>query len=142
VNARTWLKTATLTAVVPLCLGDPAAAQLPFEISLEDLQAVDTTAMRWTDVRSHIGGVEGEFSYRDPEVTEGECKAVVFLGGLRLRNLYRRERQEEPVTLRLTARCGAAYRASLDYDGVVARLEVRDVATGEIVYQGRKRAFP
>jgi hypothetical protein len=97
VNERSWTKTATLTALIVLCLSEPAAAQLPFDIDQEDL--------------------------------------------IRLRNLYRREHEREPVTLQLTVRC-PAYRAVLGYDGVVARLELRDVATGELVYQGRRRGFP
>jgi hypothetical protein len=141
VNERSWTKTATLTALIVLCLSEPAAAQLPFDIDQEDLQAVDTTAMRWSNVRTHTGGVEGELSYRVLEVSDGECKAAALLGGIRLRNLYRREHEREPVTLQLTVRC-PAYRAVLGYDGVVARLELRDVATGELVYQGRRRGFP
>ena len=140
-NERSWIKTATLTALMVLCLSGPAAAQLPFDIAQEDLQAVDTTAMRWSNVRTHTGGVEGELSYRVLEVSDGECKAAALLGGIRLRNLYRREHEREPVTLQLTVRC-PAYRAVLDYDGVVARLELRDAATGGLVYQGRKRGFP
>ncbi len=140
-NERSWTKTATLTALIVLCLSEPAAAQLPFDIDQEDLQAVDTTAMRWSNVRTHTGGVEGELSYRVLEVSDGECKAAALLGGIRLRNLYRREHEREPVTLQLTVRC-PAYRAVLGYDGVVARLELRDVATGELVYQGRRRGFP
>jgi hypothetical protein len=141
VNERSWIKTATLTALIVVCLPETTAAQLPFDILEEDLQAVDTTAMRWSNVRTHTGGVEGELAYRVLEVSEGGCKAVAFLGGVRLRNLYLRARERELVTLRLTVRC-PGYRAVLDYDGVVARLEVRDVATGELVYQGRKRGFP
>ncbi|UCC83155.1 MAG: hypothetical protein JSW46_19750 [Gemmatimonadota bacterium] len=140
-NERSWIKTATLTALIVLCLPETTAAQIPFEILQEDLQAVDTTAMRWSNVRMHTGGVEGELSYRVLEVSEGGCKAVALLGGLRLRNLYRRENQKDPVTLQLTARC-PGYRAVLDYDGVVARLELRDGATGRLVYQGRTRGFP
>jgi hypothetical protein len=69
VNERSWTKTATLTALIVLCLSEPAAAQLPFDIDQEDLQAVDTTAMRWSNVRTHTGGVEGELSYRVLEVS-------------------------------------------------------------------------
>jgi hypothetical protein len=141
VNEGSWIKTATVTALIALCLSEPAAAQLPFDITQEDLQAVDTTAMRWSNVRTHTGGVEGELSYRGLEVSDGECRAAALLGGIRLRNLYRRENQKEPVTLQLTVRC-PTYRAVLEYDGVVARLELRDVATGDLVYQGRRRGFP
>ncbi len=138
---RSWIKTVTLTALIVVCLSETTAAQLAFDILQEDLQAIDTTAMRWSNVRTHSGGVEGELSYRVLEVSEGECKAAALLGGLRLRNHYRREKQKDPVTLQLTVRC-PGYRAILDYDGVVARLELRDVATGALVYRGRKRGFP
>ncbi|NIN72305.1 MAG: hypothetical protein GTO46_10400 [Gemmatimonadetes bacterium] len=140
-NERSWITTATLTALILVCLPETTAAQLPFDILEEDLQAVDTTAMHWSNVRTHTGGVEGELAYRVLEVSEGGCKAVALLGGVRLRNLYLRESQRDPVTLQLTVRC-PGYRALLDYDGVVARLELRDVATGGLVYQGRNRGFP
>lgn len=141
-NELRWIRIATLTALIVLYPLVPAVAQLPFDIGQEDVQAVDTTAMRWSNVRTHAGGVEGELAYRVLEVSDGVCKAVALLGGLRLRNLYRREHEREPVTLRLSVRCGPTYGATLDFDGVVARLEVRDVATGELVYQGRKRGYP
>jgi hypothetical protein len=130
-----------LTALIVVCLPATTAAQLPFDILQENLQAVDTTAMRWSNVRTHTGGVEGELGYRVLEVSEGACKAVALLGGLQLRNLYRREHQKDPVTLQLTVRC-PGYRAALNYDGLVARLELRDVTTGDLVYQGRSRGFP
>lgn len=138
---RSRIKTTLLTALIAFCLPKTTAAQLPFDIVQEDLQAVDTTAMRWSSVRTHSGGVEGELSYRVREVSDGACKAVALVAGLRLRNLYRQETDNDPVTVRLAVRC-PGYRAVLDYDGVVTRLELRDFTTGELVYRGRKRGFP
>ncbi len=141
-NIPRSIRAAALAAVGALSLSNPATAQLPFDITQDDLQAVDTTALHWTSVQTYVGGVDGELRYRDPEVAEGECRAVALLGLLRLRNHYRRERGEAPVAIRLALRCAATYLGNLRYDGVVVQLELRDAATGELVYRGRRRGLP
>ena len=119
-----------------------AAAQLPFDVVQEDLLAVDTTAMRWQALSTSVGGVEGELRYVVGDVTEGECRAMAVLGMLRLRNYYLKQQGERPVTLRMRLLCGAAYRGYVEYDGVTLRFELRDRATGELLYEGRRRGLP
>jgi hypothetical protein len=142
VNARSCMLTAAIAALSAIGLPARAAAQLPFDLTQDDLSAVDTTAIRWTNFSTYVGGVEGDLRYTGDEATPGECKAVALLGAVRLRNFYRREQQDDPVTMRLGYRCGALYEGSLRYDGVVVRLELRDRSTGELLYQGRRRGPP
>lgn len=123
-------------------LAGPATAQLPFDVTREDLASVETGDIVWTGLRDFVGGVDGELEYRREEVSEGECRAVVLTAARRLRILYATEHGEQPVTLRLAARCGARYEARLSYDGLVAFLELRDPAGGTIVYRGRHRGLP
>ncbi len=119
-----------------------ATSQVPFDITRTDLMEVDTAAFRWRSLRTSVGGVEAELSYRRPGATEGECRAVALLGGLRMRNRYVRLREEQPLSLSLALRCGDGYRGVLRYDGVVVTLELRDAVTGELVYRGRRRGLP
>ncbi len=142
VTIGSWIKTTALVATLAICPREPAAAQLPFDITPEDVSAIDTTLVQWTGLRTWVGGVEGELRYGASEVAEGECKALALLGLVKLRNYYQRQREESPVTLRLTLRCGTAYRGSLAYDGVVVRLDLYDRTTGARVYQGRHRGLP
>ncbi len=118
------------------------AAQLPFDLTAEDLLQVDTVELRWVGLRTYVGGAEGSLAYDAPTIELGLCRAVAVVGLARMRVHYRNERGTEPVTLRLAVRCGLSYRASLEYDGVMLRLEVRHRSSGELVYQGRRRGLP
>lgn len=118
------------------------AAQLPFDITATDLIQVDTAALRWLGIRTYVGGAEGSLAYGSGKVEPGVCRAAAIVGVARLRAHYRELRGGEPVTLRLAVRCGDSYRASMEYDGVILRLEVRDLSRGERVYQGRRRGLP
>lgn len=119
-----------------------ATAQLPFDVTGEDLASIEAGAMAWTELRDFVGGVDGELEYRREEVGQGECRAVAVAGTRRLRRLYTTEHGEPPLTLRLAVRCGARYEARLTYDGLVALLEIRGSARGDIVYRGRHRGLP
>ncbi len=119
-----------------------AAAQLPFDLTQENLLSVDTTVLRWAAVRTYVGGAEASLVYGEGAVDPGVCRAVAALAVGRLRSHYRRLRESEPVSLHLAVRCGRSHRASLQYDGVMARLEVRDASTGHLVYRGRRRGLP
>jgi hypothetical protein len=103
---------------------------------------VDTAAARWVTVRAYVGGAEAELSYSAVEATPGECRAAAVLGMLQLRQYYLRQRASAPVSMRITFRCGTLYRGGIEYDGLVLRLELRDGATGALIYQGRRRGFP
>ncbi len=133
-----WL-TAALLAVGP---PRQALAQLPFDLLPEEVLQVDTAAVRWSDLRSYFGGAEAEIYYATESVELGECKAVALLGLLRLRDYYRRQRESDPVSLRLRLRCARLYRGLLEYDGVSVRLELRDGSSGALVYRGRHRGLP
>ncbi len=119
-----------------------ASAQLPFDITTEDLVQVDTAGLRWLGLRTYVGGAEGSLAYGSGKVELEVCRAAAVVGIVRMRIHYREIRGGEPVTLRLAVRCGPSYRASLEYDGVMLRLEMRDLARGELVYQGRRRGLP
>ncbi len=119
-----------------------AAAQLPFDLTAEDLLQVDTAGLSWQGLRTYVGGAEGSLAYGSGEVELGVCRAVAVIGIVRMRAHYRSLRDREPVTLRLAVRCGASHRATLEFDGVTLRLEVRDSSRGDLVYQGRRRGLP
>ncbi len=116
--------------------------ELPFELTREDVRSVDTSAIRWTTLRTFVGGAEAEFLYENREVTPEECRAAALIGAARLRTHYRVERQDEPVSLRMGFQCGMIYTGVLRYDGVNSHLEVREVASGELIYRGRQRGLP
>lgn len=103
---------------------------------------VDTASFRWRSLRTSVGSVEGELVYRRTGAMEGECRAVALLAGLRMRNQYVRQREEQPLSLALDLRCGEGYRGVLRYDGLVLVLELRDAVSGEAVYRGRHRGLP
>ncbi len=117
------------------------AAQLPFDIKATDLIQVDTAALRWLGIRTYVGGAEGSLVYSSGKVELEVCRAAAVVGVARIRVHHRELRGSEPVTLRLAVRCGDSYRASMEYDGVILRLEVRDLSRGELVYQGRRRGL-
>lgn len=117
--------------------GEPA-----FDLTRHDLLSVDTTAIRWTELRMYVGGVEAEFLYGIRDVAPEECRAAALIGMVRLRNYYRQEQGSEPVTLRMDFQCGLLYRGGVRYDGVYARMEVRDVETGEPLYKGDRLGLP
>lgn len=119
-----------------------AEAQLPFDLTREDVAEADTAAMRWSRLATFVGGAEGSLRYLDEEVSEGECRAVAYLAFLRLRNYYTQRREEAPVALRLGFRCGVPYRGTIEYDGIAVRLELRDHASGRILYRGSIRGPP
>ena len=110
---------------------------LPDEILL-----VDTAAVSWSNLRTFVGGAEAEIRYSNEAAEIGECKAVALLGLLQLRNYYERQRETEPISLRLRFHFASGYRGYLQYDGVSVRLELRDGLSGELVYQGRHRGLP
>ncbi|UCF20370.1 MAG: hypothetical protein JSU87_02900 [Gemmatimonadota bacterium] len=133
-----WLTAALLAAGTPR----GALAQLPFDLLPEELLQVDTAAVRWSNLRSFVGGAEVDLYYATETVETGECKAVALLGLLRLRDHYRRQRETEPVSLRLRLRCARLFNGLLEYDGVSVRLELRDESSGALVYRGRHRGLP
>ncbi len=138
------LQSCGIWALVLATLAVPAraSAQLPFDLTREDFEAADTSALRWVRLSTFVGGAEGELRYLAEEVEEGECKAVAYLGLLQLRNYYARREGEAPVSLRMSLRCGARYEADVRYDGIAVRLELRDRATRQVVYRGSKRGPP
>lgn len=119
-----------------------ALAQLPFDLTEQDVVAVDSSAIRWADVKTYMGGAEAQLHYEVEEPLEGECRAAALMGLLRLRDHYVGKTEESPVTLRLAFRCGAAYRGNVEYDGLIVRVEQRDLSGGQLVYQGRRRGLP
>ncbi len=141
-KARAWGFFAFLAVAALLAAPTRVAAQLPFDLSTEEVLSVDTTALRWLSVRTYLGGAEASLAYGDGAVDPGVCRAVTAVGVVRLRSHYRRLRESEPVSLHLAVRCGRSHSASLRYDGVMVRLEVRDAGTGRLVYQGRRRGLP
>ncbi|MEE9156283.1 MAG: hypothetical protein V3U38_06510 [Gemmatimonadota bacterium] len=124
----------------------PASAQtrstLPFDVSREALAQVDTSALQWTTLRTFTGGVEGSLYYHPGGVTPEQCKAVVVIGMVRMRNLYLQEIEEAPVVLRMDFRCAAAFFGTLRYDGVNTHLQIKDATSGEILYKGRELGLP
>jgi hypothetical protein len=119
-----------------------SAAQLPFEVTQHELGAVDTLAMQWQKLSSSIGSVEGELHYLVEKSSEGACRAVGVLGMLRLRNYYISRQEERPISLRMRLLCGQTIRGSLEYDGLNTTFELRDRATGELLYHERIRGLP
>ncbi len=124
----------------------PASAQtrstLPFDVSREALARVDTSALQWTTLRTFTGGVEGSLYYHPGGVTPEQCKAVVVIGMVRMRNLYLQEIEEAPVVLRMDFRCAAAFLGTLRYDGVNTHLQIKDANSSEILYKGREPGLP
>ena len=140
-SSRRFVQLACL--VLTVCgLPGLAAAQLPFEITVDDLLAVDSTAVRWTSLQTYVGGVRGELSYHDRDTSDGECKAVAVLAAANLLDRYEREHGDEPASIRVNFRCGTSYNGMIDYDGVIVRLDLWDAASGLLVYRGRKRGLP
>ncbi len=119
-----------------------AARDLPFDVTRGALVSLDTTLIQWTELRLHVGGVEGELFYRPIDVTAEECRAAALLGMVRLRNLYRQRNGKLPVVLRMGLLCGRAFRGALDYDGLNTRLRILDIESGDIVYEGREAGLP
>lgn len=141
-EARLRVRVAFLAIMTALASPSWAAAQLPFELTAEDLQRVDTSELRWVGLRTYVGGAEGSLVLDAQKVELRVCRAAAVVGLARMRVHYLEAREREPVTLRLAVRCGLSYRASLEYDGVILRLEVRDLSSAELVYQGRSRGLP
>jgi hypothetical protein len=139
---RTSLIIPIALAVIPA--GAAAQGQeLPFDLTQADLVAVDTAAFNWKVARASVGGVEGEFLYAGAEPpTEGECRAAALMGMLRLRNYYRSQNQDELISIRMNFRCAALYGGLLEYDGVVLTLEIKDAATGDVLYRKSRRGLP
>ena len=133
---------ATAALAMALAAASPAAAQHPFNITLEEVAAVDTLAMHWRQIATSVGGVEGRLHYVVEGPSDGECRAVGVLGMVHLRDRYSGEAGERPVTLRLQIYCGMDVRGHVDYDGVTTTFELRNRATGQIVFQGRVRGLP
>ncbi len=133
---------AFLAVVTALASPSSTAAQLPFDLTPEDLLQADTAGLRWVGLRTYVGGAEGSLAYDAQTVELALCRAVAVVGLARMRVHYRAVRESEPVTLRLAVRCGLSYRAGLEYDGVMLRLEVRELTSGELVYQARRRGLP
>ena len=115
---------------------------LPFDVSRLALLSVDTSLVEWISTGTFMGGVEGQLFYRAKGVTGNECRAVALIGLVRLRNLYRRQRQQEPVALRLRLLCARTYNGNLNYDGVNTDLEIRDSDTGDVIYSGSEPGLP
>lgn len=141
----------TRTSIITLCaplvavlIGAPtrAAAQLPFELTGDDLATVDTSAIVWTRLTTHIGGLEGNVRYQKQEPALEECKAVALLTGVRMQRQYVRKHEEEPVSLRLDLVCGDDVSGLLRYDGLMLSLVIREEITGAVLYDGRRRGFP
>lgn len=125
-----------------LQLPTQSTGQLSFGVTQEDLQHIDAAAIRWTTLRTFVGGVEAELLYNAEAVTAVECRAVALLGVLQLRNHYVRQRKAAPVAMRMDFRCGTLYDGRFRYNGVIARLEIRDGSTGDLIYEGRRRGLP
>jgi hypothetical protein len=119
-----------------------SSGELAFELTRYDLLTVDTTAIRWTTLSTYVGGVDAEFVYSNREVMPNECRGAALIGMVRLRNYYRQEQRNEPVTMRMDFQCGLIYRGGFRYDGVNARLEIVEITSGESIYQGRRRGLP
>lgn len=136
-----WRRTLVLVAAAALWNPTRATAQLPFDLTEEDLRGVEAAGPHFTSVRTYVGGAEAELRYSAEEATAGECRAAALLGTLRLRRRYQDQRGEAPVSLRMAFRCGTAYRGEVVFDGLVVRLELRDGSSGSLIYRGRWRGF-
>lgn len=137
-----WMIVALLAATAAVQEPTQSPGELAFDLTRYDLLTVDTAAIRWTTLRTFVGGVDAEFLYGDPEVTPEQCRGAALIGMVRLRNYYKQQQGSEPVSMRMDFQCGMTYRGGLRYDGVSARLEIRDVATGEPIYRKRRRGLP
>lgn len=105
---RHHARLATLTPLlVVLLLPAPTFAQLPFGVTESDILTVDTAAVEWLTVKTHVGGAKARLSYSAEVPTIGECKAATVIGALRLRDHYIQKRGLEPVTFRLISTAGA-----------------------------------
>lgn len=124
----------------------PAEAQTvrawPFDIQSEDMLRVDLAAVEWAGVRMFVGGATGSVRYRSDDPSEGECRAVGLITSTRLRARFVQQREVEPVTIGVDFTCGDAFRGTVRYDGVNTFMEMRDAATREMVFQGRRRGPP
>ncbi len=141
-NPRTYMRATLFAALAMVLAAGETSAQLPFDVTQDDLLAVDSTAFRWTALRASVGAVEGELSYVVEEVMPEVCRAVALYGMLRLRNYYMREEGGVPVSMRMNTRCGPDYVGVLEYDGVYVHLKLLDRRTNDLVYQGRYRGLP
>ncbi|NIR46021.1 MAG: hypothetical protein GWN99_16465 [Gemmatimonadetes bacterium] len=141
-NGRLRLK--ALALIAPILLFEPAAAraQLPFDVTQDDLAAVDTARFSWPSLGTSMGGPSGELDYLVEVSSEAECRAVGLLGMLRLRNYYMKRFDKRPVVLNLRVRCGPRYRGHIEYDGITTSFELREGPGGRVVYQGRVRGLP
>lgn len=135
-----WM--ATLAIIAAVQQPTQTSGELAFELTRYDLLTVDTAAIRWTTLSTYVGGVDAEFVYANREVMPNECRGAALIGIARLRNYYRKEQRNEPVTMRMDFQCGLTYRGGLRYDGVNARLEIVEIASGELIYRGRRRGLP
>ncbi len=141
-STRHLVKSLAIAAFAVALTPASSVAQLPFSVTQADLTNVDTLAMQWQKLATSIGGVEGELHYLVEEGSDGECRAVGVLGMLRLRNYYISKVEERPVTLRMQLLCGLTIRGHLSYDGITTTFELRDRATGELLYRERVRGLP
>ena len=131
-----------ISCTVPASAQPRSTLPPPFDVSREALAQVDTSALQWTTLRTFTGGVEGSLYYHPGSVTPEQCKAVVVIGMVRMRNLYLHEIEEAPVVLRMDFRCAAAFLGTLRYDGVNTHLQIKDATSGEILYKGRELGLP
>ncbi len=140
---RVLIVLATLSATPAAAQSVGPSEELPFGLSANDVARVQTAAMSWTAMRTYVGGIEADMSYAPPdEITAGECRAVAFVGLLRMRDHYMKSRDALPIAMRLNLQCGSSYRAGLGYDGLNVKLRLTDSASGRILYQGRWRGIP
>lgn len=140
---HTYLKPlqALLAAACILAPGR-ASAQLPFDITRDDLLAVDPGSLVWTRLTTHVGGIEGEARYNRAPTSLAVCKAAAIMAGVRMQRQYVRSNGEEPISLQLHLVCAGEIRGVLRYDGLALRLEMVDVRNGTLLYQGRANGFP
>lgn len=132
---------ALLAAAGPVAAQVGAGGSQPFGVTHEDLLQVRLDVMRWTALDTYVGGISATLQYQRDDPTDGECRAAVLVGVARLHKRYTDERGSEPVTLRLGFSCGASYDGELRYDGVNTYLRVRDIESGDVVYEGRERGL-